>query len=380
MITYQYRIYPTREQQIKLWQHSCSMNALYNYFLDQRIKNYAAGIKTTQTIQQKELVVLKKQDPRLKGIYSQVLQQVTLRIQRAYENFFRRVKLGETPGFPKFRSADRFFNITYPQEPFKLNLTSKNGSFTTKIYGEIKIHRHRPFEGTAVQVTITAKNNQWFLQIVSETVDSTTPSNSKEVGMDVGLGDLAVLTDGIKIKNQNHFKYFDKEISKLQNRRSKCKKGSRQYRFYSKTIKRLYGEKTRKTVDFHHKASKSLSSNYDTIFAEDLNVKQMSEGSITNLNKAIRNTGLSQFINFLKYKTKKLVLVNPRNTSKTCNKCGHIHKELKLSQRKIKCQGCGVKFDRDENAAKNILCLGQAMMAMPSYVGSMTIQEALTFR
>jgi putative transposase len=143
-------------------------------------------------------------------------------------------------------------------------------------------------------------------------------------------------------------------------------------------INRLYDAKIRKINDYQHKVSKRLGSTYDTIYAEDLSVKTMSESKFKNLNKALRNAKLSQFLLFLGYKSKKLVLVNPKNTSKTCNTCGKVH-DIKLSDRIISCS-CGSVYDRDENAARNIYCLGQAIEDNPQYVGSLTIQEALAFR
>ena len=140
----------------------------------------------------------------------------------------------------------------------------------------------------------------------------------------------------------------------------------------------MYDAKVRKVNDYQHKVSKRLGSTYDTIYAEDLSVKSMSEGKWKNLNRALRNAKLAQFLSFLGYKTNKLLLVNPKNTSKTCNKCGKIH-TIKLSDRIISCS-CGSIYDRDENAAENIYCLGQAIEDHPQYVGSMTIQEALAFR
>lgn len=190
---------------------------------------------------------------------------------------------------------------------------------------------------------------------------------------------LVVATDGTKIKNNTHAKYFDKQIAGIQSKGSKLNKGSRQYRFLSRIIQGLYNVKVIKLNDFQHKVSNSLARQYNTIFAEDLSVKSMSEGNWTNLNKAIRNTKLAQFLSFLSYKANHLVLVNPKNTSKTCNNCGKIHTDLKLSDRIITCS-CGKTYDRDENAANNVFCLRQAILDNPGYVGSMSIQEALAFR
>jgi len=197
-----------------------------------------------------------------------------------------------------------------------------------------------------------------------------------EIGIDIGLKDLVVDSNGQHIKNCGHVRYFDKKIEDLQSRIDNKKKGSRRYRRLRRAKQRLYDAKVRKINDFQHKVSKNLSRKYDTIFAENLSVKYMSEENYTRLNKAIRNAKLVQFIGFLGYKVNKLVLVNPAYTSKMCNNCGKIH-NLKLSDRTISCT-CGNSYDRDENAAKNILCLGQAIVSKRC-TQSATIVEASGF-
>ena len=373
MITFQYRLYPTKDQQIKLWQHANKLNWLYNYFLNQRIENYKNGINIGRKEQQAELISLKASDSILGEMHSQVLQQVPLRLDRSYQAFFRRVKAKETSGFPKFRSCQNFFGICYPQSGFKI----ENGILTTKVYGQMSFVQHRDLKGQIKQISISNKNNKFYLNITTDHIEATKVSGS--IGIDIGLKHLVVATDGLKIKNRTDSKYFDKQIAKVQSRKDQVVKGSRKYKFLKKVANRLYDAKVRKINDYQHKVSKTLGSTYDTIYAEDLSVKSMSEGKWTNLNRSIRNAKLAQFLSFLGYKTNHLVLVNPRNTSKTCNSCGKIHIDLKLSDRTITCS-CGKIYDRDENAAQNVFCLGQAMMAQPSYVGSMTIQEALAFR
>lgn len=372
MLTFQYRLHPTNEQQVKLWQHANKLNYLYNYFLNQRIENYKNGIKINKKDQQAELIILKNKDLIIQEIHSQVLQQVPLRLDRSYQAFFRRVKNKEISGFPKFRSCKNFFGICYPQSGFKI----ENGNFYTKIYGNISFVQHREFKGNIKQISISNKNNKFYLNITTDYIEIKQVSGS--VGIDIGLKHLVVATDGTKIKNTTDAKYFDKQIIKLQSRSDKLKKGSRKSKFLKKIINRLCDAKVRKINDYQHKVSKRLGSTYDTIYAENLSVKSMSESNWTNLNKALRNAKLAQFLLFLKYKTNHLILVNPKNTSKTCNGCSKIHTDLKLSDRIITCS-CGRKYDRDENAAKNVFCLGQAIQGHPEYVGSMTIQEALTF-
>lgn len=371
MRTFQYRLYPSKNQQAKLWLHANKLNWLYNYFLNQRIENYKNGIKIGQKEQQSELISLKESDIILAEMHSQVLQQVPLRLHRSYLAFFRRVKLKQTSGFPKFRSCRDFFGICYPQSGY----TFENSMFKTKVYGSIFFVQHRNLQGNIKQVSISNKNNKWFLNIVTDYIENSLKPHG-EIGIDIGLKDLVVGSDGLKVKNCTHAKYFDRQISIIQSRKDKKKKGSNRYKYLNRVKQRLYEAKVRKLNDFQHKVSKNLSRKYDTIFAEDLSVKSMSEGNWTRLNKAIRNAKLAQFISFLGYKVNHLVLVNPAYTSKMCNNCGKIH-DLKLSDRTISCS-CGKIYDRDENAAKNVLCLGQAIVEKRC-TQSATIVEASGF-
>jgi putative transposase len=134
--------------------------------------------------------------------------------------------------------------------------------------------------------------------------------------------------------------------------------------------------KNRKVNDFLHKVSYDLTQKYDTIIIEDLSVKRMSESNIKGLNREIRNSCLSRFVQFLGYKANRLIKVNPVNTSKMCNQCGKLH-NMPLSKRTLECE-CGNIDDRDINAAKNILCLGRACLLQDSTVTP--LREALTFR
>jgi putative transposase len=374
MKTFQYCLYPDKDQQSKLWLHANKLNYLYNYFLNQRIEAYKVKTKISKSDQQKELVNLKQSDSVIKEIHSQVLQQVTLRLDNSYKNFFRRIKdKSKEVGFPKFRSCKNFFGICYPQSGFSI----KDNILKTKVYGSIKFSKHRNYLGNIKQIYITTKNNKWFLNITTDASEQ--QNKTKEViGIDIGLKYLVVDSNGNKIKNNRHAKHFDKQISKLQSRKDKLKKNSNECRHLAKVIQKLYELKRKKIDDFQHKVSRNLSRKYDTIFAEDLSVKKMSESEWTRLNKSIRNAKLAQFISFLSYKVNNLILVNPRNTSKICNSCGFLHKNLELKDRIINCE-CGIVYDRDENAAKNVYCLGQAIVE-GQCIQSATIEEVLTLK
>ena len=358
MRAYKFRLYPNKNQHDKLWNHANRLNSLYNYFLTQKIEAYKKDkTSISKNKQQAELIQMKKTDETLKGIHSQVLQQPAGRLDKTYQVFFKNFKNGQ--GFPKFRSCQNFFGITYPQSGYQIK---SDNTFVTRAYGTMNFHRHREVQGRVRQVSITCQDdNKWFLIITTDYDPEKTSKPRDVIGIDVGITNLVALSDGQVVKNKRHAKYFDKQINELKSKRDKhTKKRSRKHKFMSKVIRRLYGTKNRKIKDFLHKVSHDLSSSFDTIIIEDLNLKYMSESNETGLNRGLRNSQLAQFTSYLEYKTNRVVKVPPYNTSKTCNSCGKIH-EMPLSQRVMKCS-CGNVDDRDVNAAKNIFCLGQAIL------------------
>jgi putative transposase len=209
MITYKYRLYPTREQQDLLWLHANKLNNLYNNLLAEKIDAFQKdGTNIAKSEQNKKLPKLRKNDPILAQIHSQVLQQVTLRLDKAYQDFFRRVKNGgEAPGFPKFRSCNIFFAITYPQNGYQI----VDSVFTTNAYGKIKFNKHKEIQGKIKQITITCKNNKFYLCIVTNFEKDKKITKNTSIGIDLGLKDLVVASDSLKIKNQQDSKYFDKK-------------------------------------------------------------------------------------------------------------------------------------------------------------------------
>ncbi len=381
MITYKFRIYPTRQQQTKLWQHSGLLNQVYNYFLEQRETAFAEGKRVSRRHQQSELVQLKKDIPDLKAIHSQVLQQIPLRLDRAYTMYFKHKDNPELRwGNPNFRSRRRFFNITYPQSGYELH----KDYFYTKAYGRIKLLQHTPVEGKVKQVTLTEQDGCWYCCIVTDYSKVACLNNTSMIGLDLGITNLVATSSGEIIRNLYHASYFEKQIAKLQSYRdTKCLKYSRRYRYLSKVIKRLYGAVRRKTNDFLHKVSHYLTNTFDTIIIEDLNLKQMSESIKTWLARGLRASCLSRFVQYLQYKAYRLIKVNPAYTSKMCNVCGKMH-DMPLSKRVMQCS-CGNVVDRDVNAAKNIICLGQAYLLDPNLAGCTVVEvnsarEALSVR
>jgi putative transposase len=300
-----------------------------------------------------KLIQLKSEKPELGQIHSQALQQVAMRVHLSYQLFFKHAI--QHP--PNFRSCRNFFNITYPQNGYSI----RGNKFITKIYGSISIKLHRPIKGTIKQVSL-GYNEGWYLNI---TTDHTPikPGATTRVAIDLGITNLATTSTGETITGPTHQKHFDTKIDQLKTRRdSTCKKGSIRFKHISKVVKHLYSVKTRKTNDSLHKISKDLSSKYDTVILEQLNVKGLGESKITGRNRMIHNACVARFVDLLKYKMNRVIEVNPMYTSQTCSLCHHkLDKKLQLKDRTFKCPSCALSLDRDHNAAVNISQLGLAV-------------------
>lgn len=423
ILTEKFPLYPNRNQIDLLWKHSNILTRLYNHFLDQRDFYYqiykknlelqklspkpkkdkkSKNTKNEKVInfgsksqQQKELILLKEMFPEIRNLHSQVLQQVTDRLDKSMSNYYKFSKRlsatqieefkkksprkdGKPHGYPKHNSRRIFFDICYPQDTgFKIN----DSKFITKIYGEIPFYEYRPLNGKIKQARIILENGKWFICFTIEKQIIRNVDLESIVGIDLGTIDFVTTSNGVKFKNQDHSKYFDKVISEIQSKRSKFKQGSRKYKHYCSKIRQLYEMKRRKTNDYLHKLSHALVNTYNTIVAEDLSVKKMSEGKNTTRNKTIRNSCFTKFLFMLNYKANKLILVDPYNTSKKCCRCGKVH-NMPLDIRIMNCD-CGNILDRDHNAAINILCLGQAYLESilnKSVLDFYLIQEAPAFR
>lgn len=359
MRAYKFPLYPTKEQQVLLWEHSYKLNKLYNRFIELEQRAYEESKKyVTQFELNNEIVRLKKQDPdHFTGIYSQVVQQVSARVNHAYQLFFH----GVTTHQPHFRKSEYFFSMTYPQpnNGYKIH----GDEITLFTYGNIRFHKYREIQGNIRTVSITHDDvcNKFYVVIVTDYKGVPTKYTGHHVGIDLGTANLVTTSDGEVIPGPHHQKYFDKQISKLKSRRDKLtSKTSRNYKFLTKVIHKLYDVKNHKTNDALHKISRDLSNRFDTIFVEDLKLKEMSETKIHARNADIRNSCMARFLLYLDYKCKRVTRVNPAYTSKTCCVCHHRIDKLPLSTREWTCPHCGVRLDRDRNAALNILHLGRA--------------------
>jgi putative transposase len=369
---FQYRIYPTGKQKRQMEFVLIVCMRLWNYFLEQRDTAYKTEKKSISYFDQvKEIPKLAIKDPSIKDIYSQIMQDVPRRLDRAFQAFFRRIKAGETPGFPRFKHRNRYNSFTYPQNSGRFRLTEDGKIYLGKI-GCVKIKYHRKAKGTWKTCTVKrTPTGKWYVVISCEQSDVAVPRSTKPaVGIDLGLKEFAVLSDGSKIKRARFFKAEEGALAKAQRKLEKQDKGTTARRKARKVVARIHERISDKRNDFTHQASRKIANTYGVICIEKLNINGMLENpsvviqgkeiSAKPLHRSILDVAWNQFGNQLGYKAEEagglVVRGNPVGTTKKCSACGKL-KSMDLSQREYICS-CGHKEDRDSNSSKNILAVG----------------------
>lgn len=358
--TSKYRLYPTKRQQHLLEQTLEECRWVYNQTLAHRKDAWEQKQQSVSLFDTNHLLTQWKSERQsLYQVYSQVLQNVQVRVDLAFKAFFRRVKAKENPGFPRFKGRGWYDSFTFSQTGFAL--------FDDKLklskIGLLKIKLHRPINGKIKTLTIRrTSTGKWFACFSCVDVPNQVlqPSNSV-VGIDLGLITFAMLSDGKKIDNPRFFQSEQKLLKRAQQQLSKAKKGSPKHKKHKKVVARVHERISNKRSNFAHQLSHKLINKYGTIVFENLNIKRMLQNGNKGLSKSISDAAWNQLVSYTTYKAesagRQVILIDPRNTSQMCSRCGQIVKK-KLSDRVHKCPSCNLKMDRDLNAAINILRLG----------------------
>lgn len=354
---YKYRLFPSKAQARLLAATLEECRWLYNNTLAFRKHAWHEEKRHADWHETKRRIPLLKQHrPWLKDVYSQVLQNVTQRVDLAYQALFRRVRTGQTPGFPRFKARGRYDSFTYPQSGFKLEGFHV---YLAKI-GRVWVVLHRPLEGTIKTLTLRrSRTGKWSACFTVELADVPQSTGGQAVGIDVGIESFATLSTGQKVANPRFFRTEQKALAQVQRRLSRQEKGTQARSFRRKAVGRVHERIRWRRENFAHQESRKLVGQYGVIVFEDLNI----EGMLKNhcLAKSIADAAWHQLVTFTTRKAVgaggRVVLVNPRNTTKMCSGCGRLV-EKSLSERVHSCSGCGLSLDRDSNAAINILRLG----------------------
>ncbi len=376
--TFKYKLQPTPDQERLL---DCTLmlcRRVYNAALGERREAWRMrGISVTYHQQKAELPGIKAAMPEYGEVHSQVLQDVVLRVDVAFQAFFRRIREGQTPGYPRFHGRDRYNSLTYPQ--FGNGATLDNGCLVLSKIGQIAVRWSRPLEGTTKTVTISREADGWYVSFSCADVPTQPlPPTGQETGVDLGLESFATLADGAMIHTPRCYRKAERHLKRLQHCVSRRKKGSHRRRKAVRCLARAHLKVRRARQDFHHKTALALVRAFDTIYHEDLQTANLLKNH--HLAKSIADAGWSAFLSILAFKAayagKRAVAVPPAYTSQACSGCGVLVTKG-LSVRWHTCPACGTSLHRDQNAALNIMALGkkqsgagQAPQALTQPVGA----------
>ena len=365
-----------------------------NYYDDQARKQLTREHAIGYYEQKRELGDIKEERPEYQDIASHVLQDVIMRLKRAYDDFFRRVQNGEQPGYPRFQGRNRYDSFCYPDGAgWKLDAkerpADKKGIVRvnlklTKI-GTVKLHLHRDLGGTIKTLTIKREGEHWYAVFTCEIGKAEPfPTSYEDVGIDLGVTHFAALSNGEFIDHPCYFRKAEKKLAKAQQALSRKKRGSHRRTKAVKQVTKCHCKIANQRKDFQHKASRKLVNRYQVIVFEDLRVKNLTKAPAprqdketgkylpngasakAGLNKSILDAGWSTFTEMVSVKAawagRTVVFVNPFMTSRLCSGCGAVVRK-DLSERWHSC-GCGTELDRDTNSAKLILNLGYKQLSV----------------
>ena len=364
--TFRYRLYPTNAQVTKLNSTLELCRKVYNDTLTLRKNSWEEEQRSLSYFDtNKQLKQWKNEHPELKQVFSQVLQNCQMRADLAFKAFFRRVNAGEKPGYPRFRGKGRYDSFTYPQMGFSVD---QDTVYLSKV-GDVKVKLHRPIEGKIKTATVRRyPTGKWFICFSVE-IDHVIPpfKDGEVIGVDVGLESFATLSNREKIENPRFFRKEEKNLGKVQRTLTKCEKGTPARKKARKVIERIHERIANKRTNFAHQISRKLVDQYGIICFEALKLNNMLKNRY--LAKSIADVAWGMLVRITQNKAEwagsKVILVDPRNTSQMCSKCGLIVKKG-LSVRIHRCPHCGLVMDRDQNAAINILRLGLQSLGIQS--------------
>ena len=371
---------PTVKQRQALHRLLSEQCRLYNAALEERRGAWRWERRSVSRYDQyKTLTGLAAQEPDLFAFGVTVARGTLLRLDRAFQAFFRRVKAGETPGFPRFRSTRRFDSVEWPDlNGWKLDGASRR--LYLRGVGHVKVRLHRPVRGTLKTITVRRVGRRWQVTVFCANVPAQPlPPSGRQVGVDLGVTVLAALSDGRVIDNPRHLHKSEDRLARDQQVVAGRRRGSGRRHRAGEQVGRVHRKIRNQRRDFLHKLSRSLVDDHDLVAVEDLSIgnltrrpKPVPEGggfarngaaAKAGLNKSILDAGWRTLIMMLTYKAedagRHLVVVNPRHTSHTCPRCGLVDSESRRGTA-FCCNGCRYEAHADVNAAVNILRAGQA--------------------
>ncbi|WP_166978609.1 RNA-guided endonuclease InsQ/TnpB family protein [Rhodocaloribacter litoris] len=365
-LRYRYRFYPNAEQRQMLARQFGCVRYVYNWALALKRDAFRErGEKIGYAETDKRLTALKREPDHawLNDVSSVPLQQALRHLDKAYTAFFR-----GTARFPRFKAKKHRQSATYTRRGFSLRDSGVPGQPVVKLAKmrtPLKIRWSRPLPSAPSSLTVVQEpDGKYYISFVVEVDYQPLPKTKREGGIDLGVKDVVVTSDGWRSGNPKHLKRALDRLALEQKRLARKQKGSKNWHKQRRKVAKLHAKVRNQRQDFLHQLSTRLVRRYDTIYTESLCIRGMVKNH--SLARAISDAGWSAFVGMLEYKAtlycKRFVQIDRwYPSSKTCSGCNYTMETLPLGVRAWVCPRCGAEHDRDVNAAQNVLAVGQTV-------------------